>query len=98
MMHEPNFLVLGGESYELKPDFALLTRLEEAFNRPLLDIAELFINGEASLATTVDALTIILPWPSSRVALGEELVGTGIGKIIAALQRFFLEALGIEDS
>jgi hypothetical protein len=96
-MNDSIRIFLYGQSHELRPDYACLISLEEFFNRPLLEIADLFIHGEARLSHIADALAIILMRPAaSRAELGEEIVTSGIGRTLETLQKFFLAALGLE--
>ncbi|MGE3622970.1 MAG: hypothetical protein AB7H77_03720 [Bdellovibrionales bacterium] len=92
-MTEPVMLALGGMPFELKPGYAAVTALEESFNRPLLAIAEIFIDGDATLKSMTAALAVILALPPGP-ALGEDIVAAGIGRVLEALQKFFLLALG----
>jgi hypothetical protein len=95
-MPEPIFLILGGESYELQPDFATLVALEESFGQPLIEIADIFIGGAVPLKLIAAALAVLLGWPlDTRNALGDEIVATGVGRVLETLQKFFLAALGL---
>jgi hypothetical protein len=94
-MTQPVTLELAGQAFELKPDFARLVALEDYFGRPLLRIADLFIGGEASLTLIAEALVIVLDWPpAARLHIGDDIVATGVGTALRALQAYFLAALG----
>jgi hypothetical protein len=95
-MPEPIFLILGGENYELRPDFANLVALEESFGQPLIEIADIFIGGAVPLKLIASALTVLLGWPlDARDSLGDEVVATGVGRVLEILQKFFLTSLGL---
>jgi Phage tail tube protein, GTA-gp10 len=89
-------LTLGGRVYDVRPDFARLVALEQAFGQPFFAIAEMFIEGNAPLNALVEAVTIITSYaPGKESDLGRELVVAGIASVMRALQDYFLAALGI---
>jgi len=90
-------LELSGQSFELKPDFARLVELEKLFGQPLMEIADIFVTGNATLVLVAETLAIILAWPpAARGCLGDEIVAAGVGRVLTSLQSFFLAALGVE--
>jgi hypothetical protein len=89
-------LVLGGETFTLRPSFAALVAAEEELG-PLFALVERAARGELSLAEMAGLFWHCLTEPPAgmtREDLGEAIVATGLASLTPVLRGILRQILG----
>lgn len=89
-------LVVGGETFTLRPSFAALVAAEEELG-PLFALVERAAAGKLSLAEMAGLFWHCLVEPPAgltREALGEALVGVGLAALTPVLRGIIGQILG----
>jgi len=92
---------LGTGTVILRPTFAVIMRLEAAYDRSIFDLARAFARGEISRASDIQKIIKLTALPDTlpdEPVLNDALIDYGLGRLLASLGHFFARACGLDDS